>query len=106
MPRSGDVMVYKKDTTLGQTREFDAQVQILDIPNEIKVGYSPIGFVRTGRAACRISKLKWKMGKETGGKKNGRTPLVEAERDGGMQFHPSAAVGLRYVQELRGHVAC
>merc|ERR1711893_240077 len=24
MPRSGDVMVYKKDQTLGQTREFDA----------------------------------------------------------------------------------
>merc|ERR1739846_252584 len=69
MPRSGDVMVYKKDTTLGQTREFDAQIQVLDIPNEIKVGYSPIGFVRCGRAACRISKLKWKMGKETGGKK-------------------------------------
>jgi elongation factor 1-alpha len=69
MPRSGDVMVYKKDTTLGQTKEFDAQVQILDIPNEIKVGYSPIGFVRCGRSACRISKLKWKMGKETGGKK-------------------------------------
>merc|ERR1712203_471607 len=32
-------------------------------------GYSPIGFVRCGRSACRISKLKWKMGKETGGKK-------------------------------------
>merc|ERR1712127_1149078 len=69
MPRSGDVMVYKKDTTLGQTREFDAQIQVLDIPNEIKTGYSPIGFVRCGRAACRISALKWKMGKETGGKK-------------------------------------
>merc|ERR1712019_215041 len=69
MPRSGDVMVYKKDTTLGQTQEFDAQIQVLDIPNEIKVGYSPIGFVRCGRSACRISALKWKMGKETGGKK-------------------------------------
>jgi len=69
MPRSGDVMVYKKDTTLGQTKEFDAQIQVLDIPNEIKVGYSPIGFVRCGRSACRIAKLKWKMGKETGGKK-------------------------------------
>merc|ERR1712085_214085 len=44
----GDVMVYKKDTTLGQTREFDAQIQVLDIPNEIKTGYSPIGFVRCG----------------------------------------------------------
>jgi elongation factor 1-alpha len=41
MPRSGDVMIYKKDTTLGQTKEFDAQIQVLDIPNEIKVGYSP-----------------------------------------------------------------
>merc|ERR1712187_540609 len=27
------------------------------IPNEIKVGYSPIGFVRCGRSSCRISKL-------------------------------------------------
>jgi elongation factor 1-alpha len=69
MPRGGDVMVYKKDTTLGQTAEFDAQIQVLDIPNEIKVGYSPIGFVRCGRAACRVSKIVWKMGKETGGKK-------------------------------------
>ena len=48
-------MVHKKDTTLGQTREFDAQIQVLDIPNEIKVGYSPIGFARCGRAACRVS---------------------------------------------------
>jgi len=69
MPRGGDVMIYKKDTTLGQTGEFDAQIQVLDIPGEIKCGYSPIGFVRCGRSACRIVKLKWKMGKETGGKK-------------------------------------
>merc|ERR1719329_1802644 len=62
-------MVYKKDTTLGQTKEFNAQIQVLDIPNEIKTGYSPIGFVRCGRSACRISKLVWKVGKDTGGKK-------------------------------------
>jgi len=69
MPRGGDVMIYKKDSTLTQTQEFDAQIQVLDIPGEIKTGYSPIGFVRCGRAACRLVKLKWKMGKETGGKK-------------------------------------
>ena len=56
----------KNSMTLGQTCEFDAQIQVLDIPNEIKVGYSPIGFMRCGRAACRISALEWKMGKETG----------------------------------------
>merc|ERR1711869_145318 len=69
MPRTGDVMVYKKDTSLSACQDFDAQIQVLDILGEIKIGYSPIGFVRCGRAACRISGLKWKMGKETGGKK-------------------------------------
>merc|ERR1712093_206365 len=69
MPRTGDVMVYKKDSTLAAAADFDAQIQVLDIPGEIKVGYSPIGFVRCGRAACRVSKVLWKIGKETGGKK-------------------------------------
>merc|ERR1712178_336205 len=69
MPRSGDVMVYKKDTSLGACANFNAQIQVLDIPGEIKLGYSPIGFVRCGRAACRVSKILWKIGKETGGKK-------------------------------------
>merc|ERR1711975_122787 len=69
MPRGGDVMIYKKDTSLAPVKSFNAQIQVLDIPNEIKTGYSPIGFVRCGRAACRITGFKWKMGKETGGKK-------------------------------------
>merc|ERR1711861_22397 len=61
MPRTGDVMVYKKDTSLGACANFNAQIQVLDIPGEIKIGYSPIGFVRCGRAACRVSKILWKI---------------------------------------------
>merc|ERR1712063_118527 len=67
-PRSGDVMILKTDTTLGHVVDFTAQIQNLDIPGEIKVGYSPIGFVRCGRAACRITELKMKKGREAGGK--------------------------------------
>merc|ERR1712232_1311544 len=88
MPRGGDVIVYKKDTTLGQTKEFDAQIQVLDIPNEIKVGYSPIGFVRCGRAACRISALKWKMGKETGGKKMEEPHSLKSNEMAECSFQP------------------
>jgi len=44
-------------------------VQILEIPGEIKCGYSPIGYVRCGHSACRIVAINWKMGKETGGEK-------------------------------------
>merc|ERR1712064_106549 len=53
-----------KDTTLAQCGEFDAQIQTLDIPGEIKLGYSPIGFVRCGRSACRATAFKFKGGKE------------------------------------------
>merc|ERR1711943_158016 len=76
MPRVGDVMMYKVDASLATTKNFSAQVQILDIPGEIKCGYSPIGHVRCGRAACRLVKINWKMGKETGGEKaEGATAL-------------------------------
>merc|ERR1712087_597893 len=69
MPRVGDVMIYKKDSTLDRCGQFTAQIQTLDIPGEIKVGYSPIGFVRCGRSACRAKGFDFKVGKETGGKK-------------------------------------
>jgi len=69
MPHTGDVMIYKKDDTLKAVADFTAQIQTLDIPGELKVGYSPIGFVRCGRSSCRMTSIDWKMGKETGGKK-------------------------------------
>jgi len=69
MPRVGDIMVLKDDATIANTQNFTCQVQILDIPGEIKVGYSPIGHVRCGRAACRLVQMNWKIGKETGGEK-------------------------------------
>jgi len=68
-PRPGDVMVLTTDKTLATTGEFTAQVQVLDIPKEIRPGYTPIAFVRCGRSACKITKLNWKVGKETAGKK-------------------------------------
>merc|ERR1712110_508334 len=88
MPRGGDVMIYKKDTTLSAVKAFDAQIQVLDIPNEIKIGYSPIGFVRCGRAACRISALKWKMGKETGGKKMEDPHALKSNEMAQVTFEP------------------
>jgi len=69
MPRVGDVMIYKEDDTLSTSENFSAQVSVLDIPGSIKPGYSPIGHVRCGRAACRLVKIVWRMGKDTGGEK-------------------------------------
>ena len=54
IPRSGDVIVCKKYSTLGRTKEFNAQLQVLNIPNEIKMDHLTIEFVRCERAACRF----------------------------------------------------
>merc|ERR1711966_452506 len=88
MPRSGDVMILKSDTTLGHVVDFTAQIQTLDIPGEIKVGYSPIGFVRCGRAACRITELKMKKGKETGGKPLDSPHSLESNEVASIVFKP------------------
>merc|ERR1712147_351603 len=69
MPRVGDVMIYKSDGSIQTSANFEASVQVLDIPGSIKVGYSPIGHVRCGRAACRVVKINWRQGKDTGNEK-------------------------------------
>merc|ERR1712072_448629 len=65
----GDVMILLKDPTLKSAGTFTALVQVLDIPGEIKSGYCPTVFVRTGHSSCRLTAIEWKIGKETGGKK-------------------------------------
>lgn len=69
MPQVGDIMVLKTDESLKQCETFTAAVQILDHPGELKAGYTPIAYVRTGRAPVRLTKINWKIGKSTGGQK-------------------------------------
>jgi len=88
MPRVGDVMIAKTDTTLKACQNFTAQVQVLDHPGELKIGYSPIAFIRTGRSACRIAAINWKIGKETGGQKAANPPHLKANEMAEVVFEP------------------
>jgi len=88
MPHSGDVMIYKNDTTLKHTQAFDCMLQTLDIPGELKRGYSPIGFVRTGRAACQLKEIAFKKGKETGGKKAESPHSLKSNEMASCTFEP------------------
>lgn len=64
-PKIGDIMILKKDTTLKTPKRFTVQVQVLDHPGELKPGYCPVVHVRTAKAPCRMTEIKWKMSKET-----------------------------------------
>lgn len=103
MPRTGDVMILKSDATLQPAKDFTAQIQTLDtIPNEIKVGYSPIGYVRCGHAACKITKINWKVGKETGGKKVEDPVSLKANEMAEVVFEPCKPLVVDSFQSCEG----
>ncbi|GBF91874.1 elongation factor EF-1 alpha subunit [Raphidocelis subcapitata] len=100
--------------TLKPCKDFTAQIQTLDIPGEVKAGYSPIGFVRCGRSACKISKINWKVGKETGGKKLDAPHALKANEMAEVVFEPcqplvvdhfKACEGLSRIAFLDGNTA-
>merc|ERR1719237_2030940 len=88
MPKAGDVMVYKSDTTLKQCESFVAQILILDIPTEIKCGYSTTAWTGCMKSPCRITKLNWKMGKETGMKRLEDPHSLKANEAAEVTFQP------------------
>jgi len=88
MPRVGDVMILKSDDSIGRVGKFTAQVQVLNHPGELKPGYTPVGFVRTGRSALKMTEVKWKIGKETGNKKLENPANLKANEMAEVSFEP------------------
>jgi elongation factor 1-alpha len=102
MPHVGDIMILKKDTSLQTAKKFTAQVQVLTHPGELKVGYSPIAFVRTARSAVKMVQLKWKVGKETGGKKVENPPHLKANEMAEIVFEPQHPFVVDTFQKCEG----
>merc|ERR1712139_475339 len=103
MARSGDVMVLKSDSSLKPVNTFTAQVTSLDnIPNEVKPGYSPIGFVRCGHAACKLACINWKVGKETGGKKMENPHCLKINEYAEVVFEPVKPLVVDTFQSCEG----
>jgi len=89
MPRCGDVMIAKSDATGCAVQLLSCSVQVLDHPGELKCGYTPIAFIRTGRSAVKMTKINWKIGKSTGGQKaEGDIKFIKANEAASVDFEP------------------
>ena len=93
MPKVGDIIVLKSDGTLGNVKRFTMTAQILEHPGELKLGYSPNAFVRTAHAPCKLTAIKWRMGKDTGGQKitNPDPPVLKANDVAEIVMEPTMA---------------
>jgi len=88
MPRVGDIMILKKDDSIGRAYSFTAQIRVLEHPGELKVGYCPIAFVRTGRSAVKMTAINWKIGKESGNTKVPNPTSLKSNEMGECVFEP------------------
>lgn len=67
--RGQTLMSLEAEERYGELRFFDAQVVLLFSPSEMKLGHVALACVCTGRAPVRLLAIKWKISKETGGRK-------------------------------------
>lgn len=77
LPDNGDIMILKTDQSISRCKTFVMQAMVLDHPGEIKVGYCPVGYVRTAHAALKIAKINWKISKETGKERVEEPPYIK-----------------------------
>lgn len=91
LPKTGDVMVLKKDTTIKTPKTFLAQVQVLDHPGELKKGYTPVVQCKTAKAPCKVVKIHWRMGKDTNRQKAENPDHVKANDAALIEFEVSSA---------------
>jgi elongation factor 1-alpha len=106
MPQVGDIIVLNKDDTLPKVTKFTAQVQVLEHPGELKVGYTPICYVRTGRAPSKICKINWKMGKETGGQKVNDPVFIKSGEMAEVVFEPQMPIAVDTFARCEGLSRC
>jgi len=102
MPKSGDCIVLKSDNSIGKITKFTAQVQVLDHPGELKVGYTPIGFVRTAHSPCKMTKIVWKMGKETANQKVENPNSLKANEMAEIEMEPTQPIALDAFSKCEG----
>lgn len=88
MPSQGCIMVLADDKTIGTVKKFTAQVQVLDHPNELKVGYTPLAMVRTSKSAVKLTEIVWKSGKETNNQKVKNPPCLKSNDMAELVFEP------------------
>jgi len=102
LPKSGDVLVHKTDKILYPVKEFKIQTQILDHPGELKVGYTPICCSRTSKTPCKMTKIVWRKGKETGGKQINDAVLIKQNEMAELIFEPQKPMTLEDFKSCEG----
>jgi len=89
MPKAGDVIYKPSEGKLKPVKCFTAMINVQDHPGQLKPGFCPIVHVRTAKVSCKMTSIKWKSGKKTGGEKVESPPFIERGENAEVVFEPT-----------------
>lgn len=87
--RRGMVASDSKNDPAWPAASFDAQVIVLDHPNKIMAGYTPVLDCHTAHVACRFDKLKYLINKRNGKKLGDNPSSMKSGQAGIVTMKPS-----------------
>jgi elongation factor 1-alpha len=85
----GDVIYKESEGTCPPVKKFSAMVVVQEHPGILKPGYCPLIFSRTAKIACKMTEIKWKMSKKTGGEKVENPPHLSQFESAEVVFEPT-----------------
>lgn len=101
-PRNGDIMILESDDSLKPCKRFTAQVQVLQHPGELQVGYTPIAFVRTGRSAVKLAEINWKINPKNPKHKEENPKFIKSGEMAQVVFEPQQAFAVDSFKNCEG----
>ena len=102
MPKVGDVISLQKDPILEAVESFTAQIAVQEHPGQLKPGFSPGVYVRTGKSSCKMATINWKIGKKTGNEKQDNPPFLEQGESAEVEFIPQQPIYLEKFDSCAG----
>jgi elongation factor 1-alpha len=102
LPKVGDIMVLDDGNLPTSAKQFTALVAVQEHPGQLKVGYTPIVFVRTAHSACKMTKINWKIGKSTNKQKVDNPPHLEQGDQAEVVFEPCQDIYIDKFSECPG----
>jgi len=115
-PQVGDVICSAASPPKA-ARRVSAQIMILSVANDVRIGWAPVCHAHTAQTTIRLSKILWKIGKETGGKKLEDPVALRNHEMAGVEFILNSPILLegsgitcgitsRFLLADHGDVAC
>merc|ERR1712032_1122702 len=79
MPRVGDVLSLPGHA-LEPVRFLTALIQVLAIPNRLRASWAPVCFAHTAHTGVRLTKILWRMNRDTGGRQEEAAEIRPGDR--------------------------